>query len=99
MTRLLSCHRLRSRAEEARLKATAAKSYYEELANWWQGLTRSINEICKNVREVRADISVSMLSSLQYLVNSCVWPDQSNSLRERERIEAQRRDGGEPGGE
>ncbi|TFK85936.1 hypothetical protein K466DRAFT_664142 [Polyporus arcularius HHB13444] len=63
---------LRSKAEDARLRATSAKTYYEDLANWWKGLTQSIGEICMNVRDVRADIS-------------------SNSLRERERLDAQRR--------
>ncbi|KAI0700984.1 hypothetical protein C8T65DRAFT_657001 [Cerioporus squamosus] len=64
---------LRSRADEARLETLAAKSYSEDFANWLKGLTRNIDQICQNVREIRAEISTS-------------------SMRERERLAAQRRE-------
>lgn len=52
-------YRLHTRAEGARFEAHAARTYAEDVANWFKGLSRRISEICWQVRDVRADISVS----------------------------------------
>lgn len=51
-------------AEGARFEAHAARTYTEDVANWAKGLSKKIKEICWQVRDVRADISVRCVYSL-----------------------------------
>ncbi|RPD57822.1 hypothetical protein L226DRAFT_563618 [Lentinus tigrinus ALCF2SS1-7] len=58
---------LRSRADEVRLETLAAKNRKEDFANWLKGLTRDINQICQDVREIRAEISTSSIRERERL--------------------------------
>ncbi|RDX48602.1 hypothetical protein OH76DRAFT_642313 [Lentinus brumalis] len=52
---------LHVRAEGARFEAHAARTYAEDVANWFKGLSRTIRQICWKVRDVRAEISTTSL--------------------------------------
>ncbi|KAI0364015.1 hypothetical protein BV20DRAFT_983451 [Pilatotrama ljubarskyi] len=51
--------KLRDRGDEVRLEALSAKSYTDDVVNMVKGLTRKINAVCKDVRELRAEISTT----------------------------------------
>ncbi len=55
---LMVANRLRTRSNEVNMTVTQAKTWTQDVSNLFWGLTRKIDGICYDLREVGAAISV-----------------------------------------
>lgn len=63
-------HRIRREAERLRAKVHIALTFKAQLCAWWHGVSRQINDLRREVKAARAEISVSAedaLSRIWYL--------------------------------
>lgn len=66
-------NRLRTRSNNVNMTVTQAKTWTQDVSNMLKGLTRKINEICYDLREVGAAISVRRhIPVISMFVLTCV---------------------------